>query len=606
MKLEKKTIGNLFKKRLKKSLHQDAIGWIENSTNVRYLSFESYNERLSMLANGLFSLGLKFQDRVAILAQTSIEWHLTDLSALLSGAVVIPIYHTYTAEEAKFILEHSESKILVIENTFQFEKFLEVQDELPLIKTIIYFSKPEEDTLHKVKEGIRVISFEELSNIGRDFRKEHGSLYEDAIERINETDIASIVYTSGTTGIPKGAVITHLAFTQMLLNIHHRLGNIISSAKLLTFLPLSHVLGRCDSMIPLAMGTTNIYAESIDKIVSNLALVKPNVMIAVPRIFEKVYAGILDTIEKSGPVKQKLFAWAKSVSDNYFNKIQNDLSPTTKEIIERKLAYKLVFSKIYKKFGGQVQFFVSGGAPLSPEIITFLRNANLTILEGYGLTETIAPCVLNPLSKQIPGTVGTPLGEVQIAFASDGEILIKSQALFTEYYKNPEATKESFENDWFKSGDIGELTSEGYLRITDRKKDIIITSGGKNVAPQKIENMMKTRPLISDFMVIGDKRKFLSAIVAIDKSDFLEKLEELGLPRSCDLSDIANHTKVKELIGEQIQIVNENLAQYESIKKFYISPVAFSIENGLITPSLKLRKKEILKKFSSEIDAMYQ
>lgn len=606
MNLDKKTISNLYKKRLKKSPNQDAIGWIENSTNVRYLSFESYNEKISTLANGLFSLGLEFQDKVAILAQTSVEWHLSDLSLLLSGAVVVPIYHTYTSEEVKFILEHSEAKILFVENSYQFKKYIEVQDELPLIKTIVYFNSPNSDLLDEVKDGVRTISFEDLSAYGKDYRKEHGNLFEDAMERINEKDLASIIYTSGTTGVPKGAVITHLAFTQMLLNIHQRLGSVITNAKLLTFLPLSHVLGRCDSLLPLAMGTTNVYAESIDKIVSNLALVKPNIMIAVPRIFEKVYAGILETIEKSGPVTKKLFTWAKEVSDAYFEKIQNDKSPSTREIIERKLAYKLVFSKIYKKFGGEIMFFVSGGAPLAPEIITFLQNANLTILEGYGLTETIAPCMLNPLSKQIPGTVGTPLGDVQIGFANDGEILIKTDALFSEYYKNADATKESFDGQWFRSGDIGELTPEGYLKITDRKKDIIITSGGKNVAPQKIENMMKTRPFISDFMVIGDKRKFLSAIVAIDKNDFLDKLDEFGLSRSCDLAEIAGHPAVKQLIDAQIQAVNLNLAQYETIKTFYISPISFSIENGLITPSLKLRKKEILKKFSNKIDAMYQ
>lgn len=604
MKLDQKTISNLFLKRVEKTPHHDAVGWIESNT-VRYLSFETYFNEVSKISNGLYSLGISKEDKVSILGQTSLKWNLLDLGSLCAGTTVVPIYHTYTEEEVEYILNHSGATLIFVENSSQLKKVTDVQEKLTTLKWIVMFNEIEASDKEKIKEGITIFSLQELKEQGKDFAEKQPQYHKEKMNSIQEADMASIIYTSGTTGVPKGAVVTHKAVTTMLLNIHQRLGSIINGDKLLTFLPLSHVLGRCDSLLPLALGSQNIYAESIDKIIDNLALVKPNVMIAVPRIFEKVYAGILEKIENSGTITKKMFHWAKEVSDRYFEKIQNDKAPTTREIIERKLAYKLVFSKIYKRFGGEIRFFVSGGAPLSPKIIEFLRNANLTILEGYGLTETIAPCALNPLSKQIPGTVGTPLGDVQIGFADDGEILIKTEALFKEYYKNPEATEEAFDGEWFKSGDIGELTSEGYIRITDRKKDIIITSGGKNVAPQKIENMLKTKPHISNFMVVGDKRKYLSGVVSIEKDSFLDELPAMGLETSCSLEEIAKHPRTREILLKEIEETNAELARFETIKKFYISPEEFTIENGLLTPSLKLRKKEILKKFATEIDALY-
>jgi long-chain acyl-CoA synthetase len=289
----------------------------------------------------------------------------------------------------------------------------------------------------------------------------------------------------------------------MLLNVETTIKTAFSqNDRTLIFLPLSHVLGRCDSLLPLVFGWQSVYAESMEKLIDNLTVVKPTVMIAVPRIFEKIYNKVMDQVNSGSMIEKQAFKWAISAAENYFEKIDKDLSPSAIEIIEYKLATKIVFSKIYNRFGGKIRYFVSGGAPLSTQIIKFLRYANLTILEGYGLTETIAPCCLNPLAKQVPGTVGRPIGDVQISFAPDHEILIKSEALMQEYYKNPTATAEAMQGGWFHSGDIGEFTAEGYLRITDRKKDIIITSGGKNVAPQKIENIAKAKAHISHLVVM--------------------------------------------------------------------------------------------------------
>jgi long-chain acyl-CoA synthetase len=312
----------------------------------------------------------------------------------------------------------------------------------------------------------------------------------------------------------------------------------------------------------------------------------------------------MDQVSSGSLIEKQAFKWAISVAEKYFAKIDKDLSPSAAEIIEYTLANKLVFSKIYNRFGGRIRYFVSGGAPLSPEIIKFLRYANLTILEGYGLTETIAPCCLNPLAKQVPGTVGRPMGDVQISFGPDHEILIKSEALLKEYYKNPTATQDSIKNGWFHSGDIGEFTPEGYLRITDRKKDIIITSGGKNVAPQKIENLAKTKPHISHMVVIGDKRNYLTCLVGIEKEKFLNILDELDLPSDCSVMDLARNQKVKDIIQKEIDEINSALAQYETIKKFTIITEEFTTDNFL-TPSLKIKRKVVVERYKAQIDEMY-
>ncbi len=601
-----KTLPKLFLDKCDEHPNSNAIGWIDKG-QVKHFSYSEYKEIVENICLALIHLKLEKREKVAILSSTSKEWHFCDLGILCAGATVIPIYPTYLEDEIKYILNHSHSKILILETEEHFKKILKIQNEIPNTTTIISLTDIASADISKLNPTIKFFTYLEILNFGKGEREMKPGLFKSLIQQITEDELASIVYTSGTTGEPKGAVITHKAFHTMLSNITSSLGkNIDHNDKALTFLPLSHVLGRCDSYLNLALGLQNIYAESIDKIVDNLALVQPTVMIAVPRIFEKVYAKIIDTIDNGSFAKKKLFNWAKNTSDQYFSYIENDQAPPSKLQIQRTIAYKLVFSKIYNRFGGKVRFFVSGGAPLATEIIKFLRNANLTILEGYGLTETIAPCVVNPANKQVVGTVGLPMGDVKIKIAEDGEILIKTEAMFSEYYKNTEKTKETInEEGWFQTGDIGLITKEGYLKITDRKKDIIITSGGKNVAPQKIENMLKTKKHISQVMVIGDKQKFLTAVIGIEKEPFMDQLSKLDLEKSCTIADLATSQEVKKLIQSDLEEVNEHLAKFETIKKFYISNEEFTIDNGLLTPSLKIKKKVILKKFKNNIDAMY-
>ncbi len=599
-----KTIGRLFKQRIQKSPEKFAIGWIENK-EVKSLTFVEYKNTIEVLVAGLHKVGINVGDKIAIIAQTCKEWHLLDMATMLSRCCLIPIYPSYLSSEVEYIIQHSDSSILIVENDKQMEKILSIIGRLTNIKAIISLQDLSEETLKKFRNLCPYFSFKELQRIGKEELSAHPDLLENYIQNQQPEEFASIIYTSGTTGEPKGAVITQHAMTTMLMNVEATIkGAFNSNDKTLVFLPLSHVLGRCDSLLPLVFGWQAVYAESLEKLVENLALVKPTIMVAVPRIFEKIYAKVNEQISQGSVIEKQAFKWAINIAERYFSKIDKDLSPSSAEIIEFNLANKIVFSKIYNRFGGKIRYFVSGGAPLSPEIIKFLRYANLTILEGYGLTETVAPCCLNPLSKQVPGTVGRPMGDVEFKFGPDNEILIKTEAMLKEYYKNPEATAASIKDGWFYSGDIGEFTPEGYLKITDRKKDIIITSGGKNVAPQKIENMAKTRPHISQLVVIGDQRNYLTALVGIEKERFIPLLDELALPSDCSVMDIARHEKVKEIIQKEIDEINQELAQFESIKKFTIITEEFTTENFL-TPSLKIKRKLVVERFKDGIDAMY-
>lgn len=597
-------IGTLFLRRIESDPHAKAIGWPENKS-IRALTFSDYYMLIEELVHGLNSVGLKSTAHLSILANTCKEWHVVDLATILLRAVSIPIYPSYTEKEIQYIFNHSDSSFIVVEDEMLLKKVVKIQQNLKNLKVIISIKEISEQTVSEIDNHIKYYTYEQLIQIGKKERDEHPSLFKDIVNSISGNDIASIIYTSGTTGEPKGAVITHHAFATMLNNISLRFKGILTYQKVLTFLPLSHVFGRADSFLPIAIGTFNIYARSIDTIIEDLSEVRPNVMLAVPRIFEKVYTKVLKKIENDSLIKKKIFYWALEASNRYFEKIESDRSPTSKEILEKNLAYKLVFSKIYNRFGGKIKFFCSGGAPLSPDIQKFLRNANLTILEGYGLTETIAPCFINPIYKQIPGTVGTPLNGVEIKFNEDGEILLRTEAMFSNYYKNEEATSEVFEDGWFCTGDIGKLTSEGHLKITDRKKDIIVTSSGKNVAPQKIENLMKVKKHISHFFVIGDQQKYLTAIVGIEKDSFLHELESMELSRDCQIEELAGHPFVIAAVQKEIDEVNLDLARFETIKKFYIPPVEFSVENQHLTPSLKLKKRILLDFYADNINKMY-
>lgn len=600
--------GEFFKFQCRLRPNKSAIGWVENQKEIQ-TSFQNYYEEIESLALGFHKQGLEKGDPLGILASTSVNWNKVDIATLSLGSVVIPIYPTLMANEIGFIVNHSEMKFLFLDSGKQLEKVVQVLTPSSKLKKIITDFDPtteEEELLRGY--GVSLVPLALCLEAGKEEKKQGSQLFIKAISKVASDDIATIIYTSGTTGEPKGCVIHHKTILQMFSNIQKGFeGSITEKDKTLCLLPLSHVLGRSESFLNLVFGLQVSYIQSMDKLMEDINLFKPTIIIAVPRVFEKIHSKIIEQTESLPLLKKKIFKWSQQVSDKYFEKIERDLSPTTAEILLRNAAFNSTYSKIYAKFGGKIRFFVSGGAPLNPDIIRFFRNANLTVLEGYGLTETFGPVVINPVRKQIPGSVGLPLGEVKVKLAPDGEILIKSESLFIEYFKNPEETKSSFTEDgWYQTGDIGKIGEEGYLNITGRKKDIIITSGGKNIAPGKLENLFTSSPYISQFLVVGDGRSYLTGIVSIEKEDLLELLEKYDIDKSSSVEDISKDKNIINEIRTEIERINTQLAPFESIKNFIIAPHSFTIHSGHMTPSLKVKRKRVLGEFIEEIDALYR
>lgn len=572
-------------------MNQEPCLQFKQDRRWRTLDWDQTLKKVQVLSEALKKLGMGRMDRIAVLSNTRVEWTLYDLAILSLGAVTVPIYQSNTAEECEHILGDSESRIVIVENSTQLEKILKIRGQLPKLEKVILI----EGTVM----GDGVLTQEEVEKMGAEGESDFGS----RIRTLNKDDLATLVYTSGTTGKPKGVMLTHgnlLAEVEGLIDrmaIDHNWSGLF-------FLPLAHILARVVQFYQLCHGFTHAYAESIEKLTDNLAEIRPHFIVCVPRIFEKIFSGMLSQVESSSSAKKAIFYWAKDVGKAY-----SDLQQARKPIPmglkwKLKIATALVYSKLHKKLGGRMQFFFSGGAPLSPEIAGFFNGAGLTILEGYGLTETTAGINANGEEDYRFGTVGRPLLGMEEKIASDGEILARGPMIAKGYWKRPEETKEVFEEDgWFHTGDIGEFTEDGMLKITDRKKDIIVTAGGKNIAPQNIENMIKTDPLISQVVVHGDKRKFLSALVTLNPEKIHELAEQFGIEK--DPAAVAQDPKVKEHVKKIIDSFNSKLASYETIKKFAIVEKDFSIEGGELTPTLKVKRKVINQRFKDIFDGFY-
>ncbi len=602
-----RTLGALFYQTCQKRRHQKVLGYIDNK-KLKYINGEKYLFEVEKLALWFNQLNLKKSTKIGILSRTSIKWHLTDLAVLCSGFTTIPINPFFSSQEIIYVLNHSECDVLFLENPYQFKRFIDIQSKCPKIKHIISYSDIKNENIKKLSNEIK---FHHFSKIDLDKANQEKQL-DSFINRINEikpNDIASIVYTSDANGKLKGIILTHKAFYTTLINFKKFMQNRINNRDCnLVHLPLSHMLGRCDSFLNLFFENQTVYIERTEEIFKYVNIVKPTFITTFPHTLEQIYKNITQKVEKREPLLKKIFQWAEEISNVYFEKIDNDLSPTTIEVAKRNLAYKLVYQKIYNRMGGHIRFFITGNAPLRKGLFLSLRNANFPVLESYGLTETLSLCSLNPLNKQIPGTVGLPIGEVQIDFAKDSEIRIKTKGMFQGYYKDIKATNEVFQNGWLYTGDLGKLTSNGYIQIIGCKKDLITMHSSKNyvVASRKIENMMQAKTFINYFMVIGEGRKFLAGIVGVDKKSLNPYFEKLGLPLETGLADVVKIPEVQALIQKEVDSVNEGLPGLEVIKRIYIAPLEFTVANGLLTPDLKIKKRIIYNKFKTEIDSMYQ
>lgn len=564
-----------------------------------YLSYIDVEKRVRNLGLALISMGVEPQDRVAIFSPNRPEWVISDLAILSIGAIDVPIYATNSAQECEYILSHSESKICLVSNQELFDKIYSVKGRLPLLKKIITFEKVN-------TSDHDVLSLDEAYRIGEAYEAKQD--FDERMARIALEDTATIIYTSGTTGPPKGVMLTHKNF---LSNIYQALashpGIFDEGDRSVSFLPLSHSLERTAGYyLLMKAGVTIHYAESIQTVVDNMKEIKPHFVVSVPRLFEKIHAGIIEKVEKAPPLKKRLFYWAVSVGDKVVDYRISGKAIPLPLLAQYLIAKRLVLDKLKDAIGcTNIKVFVSGGAPLSVEINRFFHAIGVTVHEGFGLTETTPITNVNTFKDFRFGTVGKPVADTEIKIAEDGEILIRGPQVMKGYYKDEEATKEAFTEDgFFKTGDIGEIV-DGFLKITDRKKNIIITAGGKNITPANIEFAMLSSKYISQAMVIGDRRPYLTMLIVPNFEILLEWAKENGVEAS-SREELVKNEKVIKLYEKIVEETNQQFAQVERIKKFTLLPEEFSQATGELTPTLKLKRKEVLKKYADIIEQMYK
>ncbi len=542
------------------------------------------------LALALENGGVKAGDRVAIFSNTRVEWWLTDLAVLGMGAVTVPVYQSSTAADLAFILNNSRTKVLVLEDRHQLKKWESIANQCPSVEKVILFERHDP-----------ALAWDDFLQTGRELAAQN-STFEQNIKKVKLENTATILYTSGTTGQPKGVVLTHRQLMSELEDLFPVLG-VSEADKTLSFLPYAHIVGRVEALGSVHVGYTLAFAESLEKMRHNLKEVQPTALIGVPRIFEKIYGSIITQIE-AHPVKKNLFKWALTVGKQLSKAKRENRTINPLLLSEYWLADRLVFSQFREKMGGRLRFAMCGGAPLATEISELFHAAGILILEGYGLSETTGAVTVNTPFSYDFGTVGRPFGDVEIRLAQDGEILVKSDKVMTSYYENQDATDEVLKEGFFATGDIGEWTLDGFLKITDRKKDLIKTAGGKYVAPQKLENALKLYPLISNVHIHGDQRKYIVALLTLNRQmliDFAKK-HEISYQ---DVAALTQHDRIRSLVRKIVADVNSQLGSYESIKAFSILLNDFSVDSGELTPSLKVKRKYCDIKYKDTINSLY-
>jgi long-chain acyl-CoA synthetase len=578
-----------------KSYQKDDFMLVKKEGAYTPISTQEFGDGVRNLCLGLHALGFDKGHKLCLLSENRPEWTMTDLATLCAGGLTVPIYTTLVSEQIHYIADDSDAAIVVVSNAEQWKKVEAIRPRLDKVRHYIIFDDA-------APPG--VLTLGEVIEKGRTLAASKPGLFDELVARIKPEDEVTLIYTSGTTGVPKGVILTH----------DNLVSNIKTSADLievtdkdtaLSFLPLSHILERMVMFTYLYRGCTVAFAESVEAVAQNLLEVRPHLMVSVPRVFEKIYAKVMDQVLASPGLRRKIFFWALKAG-----KASAALKLAGKPIpgglrFRRKIAAKLVFSKIIAKTGGRVRLFVSGGAPLSKDIAEFFFAIGLVVLEGYGLTETSPVLSINTFEATRLGTVGKPIPGVEIKIAADGEILARGPNIMKGYYKKEAETREVFEDGWFKTGDIGRFDEDGFLVITDRKKDLIITSGGKNIAPQPIENLLKTSPYITNAVVIGDRRRFVSALIVPNFEKLAAYAKDQGIPADT-MEALVRDTRIVDFLLAEAAKATPQLAAYERIKKIAVLSRDFEIEKGEITPSLKVRRANVTSKYQTEIDALYE
>lgn len=565
------------------------------------ISWAEYGRRARQTAMGLVALGLEPGQAVAVIGENRPEWLYTDMGTMAAGGITVGIYTTNAAEECGYILGHSEARVYIVEDEEQLDKALAVRDDCPALQKIVVIDT---EGLRKFQDPM-VISFDELLELGEKYDKEHPGLFEERLASRGAEDVALLIYTSGTTGPPKGAMLTHdnVIWTCKSLSMAVPVWD---TDELVSFLPLSHIAERMFSVyMPLRFRYTVNFIESTDTVTENIVEISPTVLFAVPRIWEKYTSAIYIRMKDATWIKRLTFGLALKIGKAYaLARLEKDGASAPLSLAFH-LAHFAVFKKLKERLGMErVRVAISGAAPISPEVLKFYHAIGVPLRQVYGQTEDTGPTSVHQGDLIEAENVGPAMPGVEVEIADDGEILVRGRNVFKGYFKNPEATAETLTDGWLHSGDVGVLDERGYLTITDRKKDLIITSGGKNIAPQYIESKLKFSPFINDAVVIGDGRKYVTALIFIDEDNVVKFAQENKVP----FTTFGSLTKAKEvvqLIGEEIESVNKTLARVEQIKRFSLLPKKLIAEDGEVTPTMKLKRKYINETYADLIEEMY-
>ncbi len=560
------------------------------------ISHGTLRERVRHVALGLLALGVRRGDRVAILSENRPEWAIADWACLTIGVVVVPIYPSLPAEQVSYLLIDSGVTAIFTSIASQTEKIVSVRSQAPTLRTVIAF---DDKPTRGADMALRDLEARGASADTPD----RAAQYERDARAIRPDDLATVIYTSGTTGVPKGAMLSHDNIHSEIVAIRRVIPADTHDTEL-SFLPLSHVFQRVADYYLFACGATIAYVDSFDLVPIAMQEVRPTLACSVPRVYEKLYARVLDNAMSGGPVKKRIFSWARATGNRWANERVDGRTPSRWLSARYALARRLVFSKIKARTGGNLRYFISGGAPLAPDINAFFYAAGLTILEGYGLTETSAVISVNTPAHFRIGTVGRPIGGVEVRIDADGEILTRGPHVMQGYLNKPDATREAIDAEgWFHTGDIGRI-DDGFIRITDRKKDLIVTAGGKKIAPQPIENLAKTNKYVSQAVMIGDRRKYPAMLVVPN----FEQLEKWAKLRNIIWTDRAQllamptiNAKMKKELGDTLM----GLASFETPKKVGLLVHDFTVESGELTPTLKVRRRIIETKYRDLIDSLY-
>ena len=563
------------------------------------LTYEEFYERVLMLARGLRKVGMFPGDKMAIFSENRLGWAISDFGIQCAGGITVPIYATNTGKQAAYILNHCEAKIVFCSTRKQYEKLYSIKDQIPDVDLVISFDR------FIGHRSFPVYTQYQLSEIDTSVSDEDKKEIEEQIDQITQDDIITIIYTSGTTGVPKGVLLTQ---RNIMINAEYgaqQLGMPQKDEIALSFLPLSHVLERTGGYYATLMNGNHIaFAENPAAVMENMVEIRPTMMVSVPRLFEKIYARVQESVRQMPQFRRNIFLKALAVGREYVNKKYITNEPLGFLALKYKFYDRLVFRKIRDRFGGRLTYFLCGGAPLDKTINEFMWIIGLPVYNGYGLTETSPGVAISGIGMVRFDSVGKALRETELKLAEDGELLVKGPQVMLGYYKSDEATMEAFEDGWFKTGDIVRIDEEGFVYIIDRKKELIVTAGGKNIAPQPIENELKLDKYISQAIVFGDLKPYLVAIITPDIDMLIDFARQENISFT-DTNELVSHPRIKELYATRIKELNKSYPPYKTIKYFAVVPVDFSIEGGELTPTLKLKRKFILEKYQSVIEDLY-